>query len=257
MIWFLFWIAFVLFVGWLFARSMKTIWRQQKTWGIFARKHNLDVAKGKWYQAPRVEGEINGRRINIYVEEVVDPVLRVREFRTTLEIYLKTGLPTGIAIGSRAYTSVLSEIENVEKMTLPEEKEFTGLRCVARDVHLFDTWKNAHLDDLKTFFSIKRAERLLMGHEVDGFLILQTADNLDDIKTLNTQVKQLFALAKNIEVSDAPEDLIEDQGEEVAEITPETILDDDNSDIVDTKEISEEPIEQATDEDKKVEDNIK
>lgn len=234
MIWFLFWIAFVLFVGWLFARSMKTVWAQQKTWGMFTRKHNLTLTKGKWYQAPRVEGDIQGRRINIYVEEVVDPVLRVREFRTTLEVYLKTGLPTGIAIGSRAYTNVISEIENVEKITLPEDKEFSGLRCVARDTHLFDAWKIAHMDDLKAFFSIKRAERLLMGHEADGFLILQTADNLSDIQKLNAQVKQLFTLAKNIEVNDTPEELIDDNAEE-----PEEPSDKEDTDQKQTEETTE------------------
>ena len=238
MIWFLFWIAFVLFVGWLFARSMKTVWGQQKAWTMFARKHDLIVTKGKWYQAPRIEGEVNGRRMSVYVEEVVDPVLRVREFRTTVEMYLKTGLPTGIAIGSRAYTNVLSEIENVEKVTLPEDKAFSGLRSVAREVKLFETWKNMHIEALKTFFAIKRSERLLMGHETDGFLILQTADNLDDVTALNNQVKQLFALAKDIENSVEAESIASPDVdiEQVGDTTEPDINNDDQEEQIETTE---------------------
>ena len=194
-------------MAWLFGRSMRTVWKQQRAWAMFARKHGLEYTRPLWYKAPSVEGAISGRRLRIYVEEVVDPVLRVREFRTTVEVYFKEGFPTGIAIGSRAYHDMLRQIENVESMPLPEEVEFAGLVAMTRDYDIGESYIQSHLDTLKTFFGIKRAERLLMGHEEDGFLVIQCADALDDVKTLNAQVRTLFKLAESLEniTADLPE----------------------------------------------------
>lgn len=203
-------------MAWLFGRSMRTVWKQQRAWGMFARKHGLEYARSLWYKAPSIEGAINGRRLRIYVEEIVDPVVRVREFRTTVEVYFKQGFPTGMAIGSRAYHEMLRQIENVEQFALPDDVEFAGLLGMAREYDVCETFIQGHRETLKAFFGIKRAERLLMGHEEDGFLVIQCADALDEVKTLNTQVRTLFKLAESLEMKtpDLP------QPEESVEVAP-------------------------------------
>lgn len=199
MIWFIFWLAFTLFIVWLFAQSLRTVIRQQKAWAMFARKHNLLYQRPLWYKAPSLDSVIKGRRIRLYVDEALDPVRRVREFRTTIELYFNTPFPTGLAIGSRAYNDMLGAIENVEIIRLPPESEFTNLITLGRDPGIAMTYIQEHLAPLKEFFSIPRSERLLMAHETDGFLILQTGDALSDVKSLNDTVKKLFGLMERLE----------------------------------------------------------
>lgn len=220
MIWFIIWLAFVLFIVWLFARSLRTVMRQQKAWGQFARKHNLLYQKAAWYRPPSLEGQIQGRRVRIYVEEFLDPVRRLREFRTTIEIYFRNGFPTGLAIGSRAYHSMLRNIDNVEEVTLPIEPELLGLLALTREPLVFNGYMNAHMIALKEFFGNKMGERLLMGHETDGFLVTQSGESLDDVKILNARMKDLFALMDRLEPEQIvlPAPIIEQAPEAVDEI---------------------------------------
>lgn len=233
MIWFFIWLAFTLFIVWLFARSMRTVLKQQRVWGSFARKHNLIYEKPRWYSAPMVEGEIKGRRVRLYVEEVVDPTRRLREFRTTTEIYFDGGFPTGLAIGSRAYQSTLQAIENVHIVRLPVENAFIGVLALARDPVLFEEYTAPRMDALMAFFDIKKSERLLMGHENDGFLVLQGADTLEEPKDLNNRMKTLFALADALDPLKGPTPLpAPDAGEapEATELTTETTTNDTKED---------------------------
>lgn len=202
MIWFIFWLAFTLFIVWLFAQSMRTAFRQQKSWELFARKHNLQYQRNQWFKAPSLDGVIKGRRMRLYVDEALDPVRRVREFRTTIELYFNNGFPTGLALGSRAYIDILGAIENVELMRLPPETAFANLMCVGRDTGIAMRYIEDHIESLKEFFMIPRSERLFMGHETDGFLILQTGESLDDVKALNEAVKKLFAIIEKLEPRD-------------------------------------------------------
>lgn len=225
-IWIVIWVVFALFLLWLFARSLRTVMKQQKAWGQFARKHDLLYQKNAWHKPPSFEGEIKGRRIRLYVDEYVDPVRRVREFRTTIEVYFRNGFPTGLAIGSRAYHSQLQDIENVQPVNLPAAMEFTGLLALARDPGLFQSYISTRLDTLKGFFGLARAERLLMGHESDGFLIVQSDEALDDVKALNARVKSLFAVAEKLEpdravllIADSSEDSVEESVPDAEEET--------------------------------------
>ena len=217
MIWFFIWLAFTLFIVWLFARSMRTVLKQQRVWGAFARKHNLLYQRPRWYSAPMVEGEIKGRRVRLYVEEVVDPTRRLREFRTTTEIYFDGGFPTGIAIGSRTYQPMLQEIENVQVVRLPVETAFIGVLALARDPAVFEAYITPRMDALTALFDIKKAERLLMGHENDGFLVVQGADTLEDPKDLNARMKTLFALADALDPLKGPSPLPAPDAGEAAE----------------------------------------
>lgn len=225
MIWFLIWLAFTLFIVWLFARSMRTVLKQQRVWGAFARRHNLIYQQNRWYSAPIVEGEIKGRRVRLYVEEIVDPTRRLREFRTTTEIYFNGGFPTGIAIGSRAYQPMLNEIENVSVVRLPVETAFVGVQAVTREPDVFEAYSMARMDALMRLFSIKKSERLLMGHETDGFMVVQGGSDLDDPKELNARMKLLFALADALDPLKGPSTLPPEgyAEEEVAQTGAEAI----------------------------------
>ncbi len=178
---------------------MRTVWKQQRAWRVFAAKYKLAYERPFWYKAPTIDGEIKGRRLRIYVDEVVDPVLRIREFRTTVEVYFNSGFATGVAIGSRGFHDVIRSVENVQPVLLPSEPEFAGLIAMGRDERLAEDYIQTRLVPLKRFFGIKKAERLVMGHEDDGFLVLQSADPLEDVKALNAIVRQLFQIADELE----------------------------------------------------------
>lgn len=232
-IWFIIWLAFALFMAWLFARSMRTVWKQQRAWRMFAAKYKLGYDRPFWYKAPSLEGEIQGRRIRIYVDEVVDPVLRVREFRTTIEAYFKTGFATGIALGSRGFHATIQGISNVEAMSLPNDTAFSGLVAVGRDTDLARAYLEVHAVPLKRFFALPKTERLLMGYEEEGFLVLQSAAPLDEAKTLNAMVKQIFALADALEPhfgENTPEEAAPE--EETLPLPLENPVEDENSVVI-------------------------
>lgn len=186
-------------MAWLFGRSMRTVWKQQRAWRLFAAKHNLIYERPFWYKAPLLDGEIRGRRIRIYVDEIVDPVLRVREFRTTVEVYFLTGFPTGVTMGSRTFHPTIRAIDNLEALLLPAESEFAGVIAMGREGDVAERYIQSRLAPLRAFFGQPKSERLLMGYEADGFLVLQSADPLDEVKRLNTKVKELFQLIEKLE----------------------------------------------------------
>ncbi len=172
-----------------------------------------------------IEGEIKGRRVRLYVEEIVDPNRRLREFRTTTEIYFDGGFPTGLALGSRAYQPMLQEIENVVPVRLPVETAFIGIMALAREPDLFEAYAAPRMDALIALFSIEKSERLLMGHEGDGFLVVQGADTLEEAKTLNARMKMLFALVDALDPLKGPAPMVQDdEPEMVLQETQDTVI---------------------------------
>lgn len=203
--WIIVYILFVIFIVTIFSWSTIILLRQKKSWLEFAKKHELAVGKGGFFESVTVDGYYKKKRISLFSQGKVDNTNRgMVRYRTVIEVTFGYGMPGTGAMGNMAAMRVIETL-NYGPTHHPDSKEWNKSHLItATDRRFVDAYLTPErLKKINAFFNMPNATAMIVYDPDDAFLRVETIDPMTEVKKIETVIDKLIALADVLKLSDA------------------------------------------------------
>ncbi len=120
--WFLLWLFLSLTLFYFFGWTLVILFKQQRTWAAFAKKHGLRFVQNTFFETPRLDGVIRGYTVALFSAEHTKEDQRRSRKLTVFEVQIPSEMPFGGAVASGDMIDVMRTVGFNAQIDLKEYK---------------------------------------------------------------------------------------------------------------------------------------
>lgn len=182
--------------------SLRILLRQKAAWEAFAKSKNFTFKRGTFMGPAEMSGVIGEYKLEFFTAERQGADARSRRFMTVIEINLAQGLVEGAVMGTQEMLPFMQSLELIHPHTIEGSGWETGLYAFIKN----DDVVKAYLtpDRLEVFSSIlktKNADVLIVFHDTQFVVRLETVDPMQDPEKIDKIVKRIMVLMDKVRIS--------------------------------------------------------
>jgi hypothetical protein len=199
--WLFLWILFVLAIFVAIAWSYHVIFEQKRAWGSFAKKYNLEFAKGTFFQPPSASGLIKGRQVNLYSQQRVNPENATQTTTSVLEVFLNKQPTIYAAVGSPGFIDFMTALDLPAPFLVDHPQWPNGFMSRTLDDEPASTWFLANPKRIEAMAELSKIpfDVAFVMNDSNSFVVARTSHPLSDPKRINQIMGKLFAVVGMIE----------------------------------------------------------
>lgn len=233
--WLFLWVVFVLTAAGFFLWSYHATYEQKKTWKAFANKFQLQYVAGALMQPPAMAGEIKGRQVNFYTQNIENN-LGQKMSQNVVEVFLNDIPDILCVVASSGFADFVSVLDLPEPFSVDDKAWPKNLMSRTLEDEAPEIWFKENHDRIN---AINKISKLPFDFTflVDGeqaFVAVRTANPLSNSTQLNKVIGLLFdivkllesqggeATAKSAPPSSTHKEIIEKPYDEIVKVEPES-----------------------------------
>lgn len=198
---FILWFSVTAFLlGFWFYTSF-LLFRQKATWRAFAKKNKLRYQQNGLMDSATVSGSYDGYSISIFATDHAADDANKRKFMSTIEINLKTSVPSPCAIASGGMVNLVQEIgltQEVRPDVAGWDASYIARSYEEEILRAFLT--QARVEALSGVMKRKFTWLILVYTSETGLLRIDTSDPLETEAKLGGLLKELLDLVRVLEL---------------------------------------------------------
>lgn len=222
-IWVFLWLVLSVIILGASVWSAVILYRQKQAWQVFAAKHGMTYAPGRFMAPPTLDGFIDKYRVSFFTAERQSPDVRQRRFVTVVEIVFPEGLINGGALGTKEMVPFMESLTHLAPLAITHDKWHQDYRAFAQNrdaVRLFLTPER--LDHAIQILSTRNADVLVIFNDTQGVLRVETSDPILDPAKAEKVIVRLIKHAQGLKISKAErEDIMARAKEDEPVSTPQ------------------------------------
>ena len=205
--WLFLWIFFAFAIIGGFCWSYHVLYEQKRAWNVFAKKYNLEFAKGTFFEPPSAAGQIKGRQVNLYTQQKINDQTRTSSNQTVVEVFLNDLPGTTAVVTSAGFMDFMESVGLPAPFIVEDPKWPANILARTFEDERPDLW---FLENSKRVEAIQTLSKMPfdIGFVTDAdraFVVVRTSLPLTDPKRINQILGQLFKAAELLETTSAPD----------------------------------------------------
>lgn len=227
-LWLLITVFLLGFAGW----TNYILFNQKRVWKAFAAKKSLRYRSNALLESSDVSGAYEGFQLTIFATDHGMGDVRSRKVMSTIEVSLKSSLPSPCAVASGGMVKLVESLELTQEYRPDHPAWDISFIARTRDQSVLETYLTpARVEALARMMKRKKCWMILIFSGEMGLLRLDTSDALDKGPELEKLVEAMITLARVLEL-EAGEDKIIATRKKREEPKPNTLRVDEK--IIDT-----------------------
>ncbi len=214
--WILLWIVLSAILLGSTAWSLRILLKQKAAWEAFAKSKSFTFKRGTFMGPAEMSGVIGDYKLAFFTAEREAADVRTRRFVTVIEIDLAEGIVDGAVLGTQEMLPFMQSLELIHPYEIEGNGWEKGMYAFIKN----DDVVKAYLtpDRLETFSSImktRNADVLVVFHDRQLVVRLETADPMQDAEKIDKIVKRIMSLMDKVRITN-------EQREQYKALAPKT-----------------------------------
>jgi hypothetical protein len=205
---FFLWAAITLFLLWFWGWTSYILFQQKRAWKAYAKKNNLRYKSNGLSDSPEVSGSLDGYAVKMFASDHGNGDARSRKMMTTIEVSLKSVLPSPCAVASGGMVKIVQQLDLHQEYRPDIAGWDTSFIARAREEEILTAYLTPmRVEALSRLMKRKLAWTILIfGGEI-GLLRLDTSDALEREGKIGPILHEMIAVARVLEL-EAGEDKV-------------------------------------------------
>lgn len=185
------------------AWSLRILMRQKTAWEAYAKSKNFTFKRGTFMGPAEMSGVIGDYKLEFFTAERRGEDVRTRRFVTVLEVDLAAqGMVDGAVMGTQEMLPFMQSLDLVHPFEITESGWEKGMYCFIRNDEVVKAYLTP--DRLETFATIlktRNADVLVVFHEKQFVVRLETVDPMQDADKIDKIVARVLALMDKVRIT--------------------------------------------------------
>ncbi len=184
------------------AWSLRILLRQKAAWEAYAKTKSFTFKRGTFMGPAEMSGVIGDYKLAFFTAERQGDDMRTRRFVTVLEIDLGDGSVDGAVMGSQEMLPFMQTLELIHPY--PVEGWDKGYYAFIKNDAVVKAYlTKERLDVFETILKTKNADVLIVFHEKQMVVRLETSDPMQDAEKIDKIVTRQIALMEKLRITAA------------------------------------------------------
>ncbi len=206
---FILWASVTFFLLGFWGWTTFTLYQQKTAWKAYAKKNQLRYRPNRMLDSGEVSGSLDGYQVTMFATDHGIGDVKSRRVMSTIEISLKSSLPTACAVASGGMVKLVEELGLTQEYRPDSPDWDVSFIARSREEEILKTYlTNERIRLLSKVMKRQRSWTILIFAEHMGLLRMDTSDPLESFKKVDTLLRELITVAKALELASGEDKII-------------------------------------------------